>query len=603
MRKFVAVDGESFTIDGEHRYVLMGSSSGDSVYNAAGLSTVECFEFLLAQMEGYTVVAYGLNYDVNMILRDLDAVSLVKLWNNHRVRWGDYRLEWVAGKYFSVGRNRIHVQVNDVFGFFQSKFVTALERWGFDAEPEIERMKGLRGEFTPDMLPEVRRYCIAECRLMVKLMTRLNLALLEVELKPTQWVGAGSIGSALMRRNGVQKHRVPDKEFQPAVHRAIMAAYYGGRNELFQQGTFRRLYDYDISSAYPSEALKLPSMKGGRWKKARAYQPLAAHALWYCRWSLKEPVVCPFPYRFKRAIMYPAQGSGWYHAAEVAAALRAYDIDIPHGWVFEPKDDNSPFEFIRETYEHRRRLKEIDHGGEKVLKLGLNSIYGKLAQGLTAGGRRLPPFQSFYWAGAITAGTRARILDLAMRKPGALVMVATDGIFFTEPIDVEVSGGLGGLELSHLDRAFVAQSGVYSHFIDGERHNYTRGFFSDEIDFDALQRGWDAEGANHIAAYESTRFCGLGYSLGTGDLSSWRTWKTAGRKLSLFPATKIPAGYDPDAGAALADPLRLVPPGAPSGANGSEPYEIKRSSHLTDAEASEVVEYLQAMEQPLRVTI
>src|SRR5205823_4313064 len=108
----------------------------------------------------------------------------------------------------------------------------------------------------------------------------------------------------------------------------------------------------------------------------------------------------------------------------------------------------------REIYAERARLKQSGHGGEKVLKLGLNSIYGKLAQGLGYKGKA-PPYQSYLWAGMITAGTRAQILNLATLAPEGLVMVATDGIFFDREIPVEVTGGLGGLELEVGEDVFV----------------------------------------------------------------------------------------------------------------------------------------------------
>jgi hypothetical protein len=45
-------------------------------------------------------------------------------------------------------------------------------------------------------------------------------------------------------------------------------AYFGGRIEAPMQGKTRgRLFSNDISSAYPAQIAKLPSMAGGQWRQ------------------------------------------------------------------------------------------------------------------------------------------------------------------------------------------------------------------------------------------------------------------------------------------------------------------------------------------------
>lgn len=597
MNRFIAVDGESFTIGNEHRYTLIADSTGRYEYDARGLSTVRCFEFLLGMPRKAIHVAYGWSYDVNMILRDLPLRELLELWHSGTTHWKSYRIEWIPSKWFVVKSGGRRVKVCEAFGFFQSSFVNALRKWDIEPTEEIETMKQERSAFDAGMKSQVISYCLAECRQLVTLMDEMEIALEAVGLKLSSWVGAGSIASALMSREGIKYFLVHDQEFGKDIFNAIRCAYFGGRSELFLQGSFTKLWDYDISSAYPSEARSLPALPNGTWKHRRKFchHP---YSLWRCEWSLESTTIAsPFPVRASENrgdIFYPYRGAGWYHYPEVSTALAlGYDVKVREGYTFHPATDKKPFKFIPEVYEHRRELKAEGHAGEKVLKLGLNSLYGKTAQGFGWKGRH-PPFQSYYWAGLITSGCRARILELAAENLNDLVMVATDGIFFASDPGIPTSEGLGGLELTVFDDAFVAQPGVYSASVDGETVGRSRGFFSREINFDDLRTGYEETGPSYVGRYEATRFVGLGASLVTNSLDKWRTWQTVERKLSLYPSRKFIADIEPT------NPVRHLSPAMPVG-EFSKPYMPKpTSTPITGDELDALVSYVQGTEQPLK---
>lgn len=590
-RRFIAIDGESFTTENGHDYVLLASSLGEYVFDEAGLSTRECFKFLFKlrmRAKRYIFVAFGLNYDVNMMLKDLSKTKLEKLWKEKAIDWYHYRIEWIPGKWFSVSCNGVTFRIYDVFGFFQSSFVNALKKWGIEPQAEIESMKQARSNFDEKMKEQVISYCISECEQLVELMDKMKGALTDVELMPRSWMGAGSLAATLLQKYKISDSHVYDSDWGPEVTKAIYHAYFGGRVELFKQGQFERLIDYDVVSAYPSQALNLPNLRGGTWHYERTYRPEKRFALWYCRYEIHNCKVAPFPFRNAGNIYYPSTGAGWYHAAEVKRAIEHYDIDILGGWVFEPADELRPFEWIREVFKYRAALKEQGHPGEKVLKLGYNAVYGKLAQGYGFKGK-LPRYQNLYWAGFLTSGTRARLFDIATQAPDQLVMIATDGIFFEEPApEVVCSSVLGGWEKTTLENVFVAQPGVYQATDEaGNTFAKSRGFFAREINFDDLRKGMQADGPTHVGAYSSRRFVGLGSALARDDMEVWRTWQEAERKLSLYPSRKFIGDESPGV-------VTHIPP-AFSPDKISEPYKPK-STGLPD----EVLEYLEGMEQPLR---
>lgn len=598
MAQFIAVDGEGWTVGDEHRYVLLAASTGQWAFDEQGLSTVRCFEFLLELPKKTVKVGFGLNYDVNMMLRDVPIECLIRLWKEGKCRWKSYYLEWIPSKSFFIKSRGRAVKLYDVFGFFQSSFVKALEKWGQDVPEDMEQMKKERSSFDRAMKRLIIDYCLDECRSLVTLMDQLEHALNEVGLPIGNWIGAGAIASALMKRHGVKDWHQYDAEW-PEIEPAIMCAYFGGRVELFRQGVFPRVWDYDISSAYPSVAITLPALTKGDWQPIARYDPSLEYCIWDCEWNLPDAFLAPFPVRLKGQIHYPRNGRGWYHSAEVRAAqkLTMNGINVHSGWQFQPTTDHKPFAFIPETYADRANLKREKHAGEKVLKLGLNSIYGKLAQG--AGYQGKPPlFQSFFWAGMITAGTRARVLEIAAAAPSDLVMIATDGIFFKADPSIPTTDGLGGLELSVMEDMFVAQAGVYQATVDedGERKTIgkARGFFTREIDFDNLREGYAKHGIGYCGEYESERFVGLGSAMIQGHMDRWRSWPKTIRKMTLHPSRKFIDDYTPG------DAVELHPPMF----NDPQPSEIYTPkpgfATLSDSELEGLLEYIQGTEQPMR---
>lgn len=593
---FIAIDGEAWTLENDHRYVLLMDSNRRYITNPAGIPTKACFDFLLGLPPKTIPVAFGLNYDVNMWLRDFGRARLVQLWKEGSCLWFDYKVEWIPGKWFKVSHGKKKVKIYEVFGFFQARFVKALEDWKIPVQDndELEEMKSSRGEFDESMMPRIIDYCHTECKLLVQLMEGLRNALDHVNIKLRGWNGAGAIAASILSREGVKAHLVHQKDLPSEVAHACLSAYFGGRTELFQQGSFSMVSQFDICSAYPWAATFLPSLTSSSWEPIGEYDRSEEHVIYECTWAIPNgSSLGPFPYRSKGGrICYPLNGRGWYHGVEVGEAIRLYPshVHVHGGWVLRRRmGESSPFDFIPPLYAYRRELKANGEAAEKCLKLGINSLYGKLAQGI--GYRdQPPPFQSYFWAGEITARTRARMLRIAAQNPESLIMLATDGAFFSGDVKLEdepIGTNLGDLEHGIITDAFTAQPGVYTGTKEGKIIKRSRGFFAKEIDFDVIRQGSETQGPYFIGRYSSTRFQGLGTSLMRTSMDEWRTWVTADRKLILTP--QIKGIENPDE-----RPVRHTPPRLPAPVIPSLPYTPK-GGHSDDDD-----EYRQGKDQPLR---
>lgn len=620
-RPILAIDGEGITdADGRHRYVMLAASDGS--YTAAhNLTTFDCFEYLLALPKNHLIVGFSINYDIAKWLSIVPKRHLERLWKEGYVKWGQYSIRYAPSKQITIkSTDGRMVHIYDVFGYFQRAFVYALEEWKVGTPEQVERirtMKASRGSFSDESTKEMLEYCLEECRLLVVMMTKLRDAIIEGNIPMKQWYGAGAIAAAILEKEGVKRHveRQPPSKFSEP----ILSAYFGGRFELFESGEHKDVHLYDIRSAYPAILSELPC------QTHLIYEDYASHVdaeygLYLCSWNVpRKTPYPPFPFRDMktRQILYPCTGKGWYHASEVKAAIRSFPgcITVERSIVFRPvcPDDcpRLPFAFIPGYYAYRNELKRQGSQAQLTLKLGLNSLYGKTAQGVGFGDTK-PPFQSYLYAGMITAGTRAMLLEAIAQSPDDIIWTATDGIASKTPLDLPEGSELGEWEYTTADWVFCVQPGVYQVSKGGVVETRSRGFGKQETAFDAIKASYYENPIWGTYSYTTTRFVGLGSALSRRDF--WGTfgrWREMERRVTFFPSKRYPEllldaremGLTGDDLLHMTStpPIRYWPPDGHATQEYSAPYQPKTSwvdQWDRETENDDVMEELTDGEQP-----
>ncbi len=178
----------------------------------------------------------------------------------------------------------------------------------------------------------------------------------------------------------------------------------------------------------------------------------------------------------KGAIVWPLRCEGtWVWKEEFEVGSRLADVTAREAWVYSTDCDHMPFAALPELY--RERVLIGKEGPGIVLKLAMNSCYGRCAQSLGLD----PPFQSWVWAGNITSATRAQLLAALeiFRDPWDVLGFATDSVFsrtkvamplprdtgtavLVGPDGKPVHKPLGGWEYKSHDRGmFLMRPGVY----------------------------------------------------------------------------------------------------------------------------------------------
>lgn len=476
----VGLDGEGIG-RAPHRYTLLAwsdSTGEQSAYieSLRGLSSEMCLSFICDIPPAARVFGYYLGYDWTKILADLPNRKLFRLYRPELrkrpgdegagfspVRWKGYELNWLGGmmKVRRRGQKK-WTTVWDVGKFYQCKFPDALSDAGIGTKAELDRMremKARRSSFDDSDSEEVRGYCLDECAKLASLVEQLNDAHEQAELPLKSWYGPGSAASVLLDRADIRDKR---GELPPEMKTPVACAFFGGRFEHATLGLVDGpIYSADIVSAYPAECVELPCLEHARWKWVTRERDLDDAEQACVHWELaptrNRRAWGPLPVRQKDGtIVYPRTGaSGWAWLKEYRVARRWSQVRFLAAWKLERDCDCVPFALVGEAFETRLRLgKKTAVGG--ALKRSINSAYGKLAQAIGN-----PPFRSQPWAGMITSGCRAKLLDVLWRYDDAVLAVATDGVYATAPFDVDEGAQLGQWETDEYDRIVLVRPGIY----------------------------------------------------------------------------------------------------------------------------------------------
>lgn len=540
---FVYLDGEAYETEG---YTLLQTFDprSDTIITTESdhgcLSSDECFEHLFKSPKA-KLFGYGLGYDMSNWLRDLSREALQHLLNRGFVRWSRWKIDYIPGKMLKVldrSREKGDRQrtVYDLAPFFQQPFIGALIDAGISVPEIIVIGKKMRGKFLRENREFVSEYNVAELRAMFQLHKYLIDILKRGDCLITHWFGPGSCARYAAKEHGVTVAADQLSEFlahrrDPATaglltneelavreshpHACVVDAFYGGRFELSQHGPIEACWEYDLASAYPwGLASGMPCFAcGGAWTSTPG-----KWSVLLVSWRPKpgvEPMWGPFPLRLTRNLAWTKEGCGWYHAVEVEAAIvhlgQQYDFQVHRCWSWVPDCEHDPWSWVGDAAAERVRVKSSDPGRAKCLKLQLNSLYGITADKAGVDNGRVPRYHNPYWAGLITARTRARLIEASAVGGEDIVYLATDGVHSKRPLPLPVGNELGAWEppsRAGVGAVFLAP-GTYL-YADGKRgksRGVNLGKFSERIE--TWRRLYRATSGQDYIRLRERHFCSV----------------------------------------------------------------------------------------------
>lgn len=576
-RPFIFWDGEGYnayrvasdgTVSIEHRYMLFGCSHfPDDPLVGIDLGTIECLDYILSVESRYPDafhVGFMFTYDVNMILKDVPKRLLKHLGVYGVVHWKGYRIEYIPRKWFRVSRKDtgISATIWDIFGFYLSKYTTALSKYGIATKEQLDDIasgKDKRGTFTYAEIDYVKSYWQKEVALGPPLMDKMREMCYDNGLFITQWHGSGALASYLLRKRQVNKWHSKDVPYDAMV--AIRCGYAGGRFHPFRCGLHdRAVYTADINSAYIYACSLLPRLDNGRWRRVRGNeidrQNLSRFAIYHISYFADKDgaktrdnnrrgafaELYPLFHRNRHhRIYWPRRVDGWFWTPEASTVADNPDADFVEAWVYDD-DGTYPFEWVNDEFNKRLVLQHEGNPGEKTIKWALAAMYGAMARrvGWDRKTRTAPKSHELAWAGFITSWCRAEMYKLGYEvwRRGGLISIDTDGVTSTVPISPEwlprgVGEKLGQWKLEEFGGILYWQSGVYwLKNLDGswgtaKTRGIKRGSLPAEAGLEALANSSFSSRPIRHATISTTRerFIGFKQAIALHNFESWRTWE------------------------------------------------------------------------------
>jgi hypothetical protein len=488
-KNFIAIDGESI----DNKYVLLGTSHPHyCLENKEGISTDEALEFLFSlghnrhnRAAHTSYVGFYFSYDVEMICRDLPLKTKRRLFQprmiltkqgtlkKDRVYYKKWELTYIKRKFFSIKRKgAAHgITIYDTSGFFTGfpdrSFIGVLNQMRIPVPQEITEGKKARGQFTWHNYPVIKEYNRIECELLVRMMHEIYKMTESQNLTPRRWYGSSAVGNLALRKWGIRDYmrRTVEENMSGYFWDAITRGYFGGRIEAFKLGSFQEVESYDINSAYPAAIALLPCTRDNHFIYTQRYRK--GFGIWRVRFKFpKEIYIGVLPFRLADgSIKFPLSGEGWYWNPEIELALKHWSkyVDVVEGYYLQDNKKPTPLQkLFPQLYETRKKLKAKGDLQHYIIKIVLNSIYGKFAQKV---GRA--DFKNFTWAGWITSYTRAALRAAVINQEHDIIAFSTDGIYSLAPLKLKLSDKLGGWEHSFYERGTILMSGVY--LLEGEQ--------------------------------------------------------------------------------------------------------------------------------------
>jgi hypothetical protein len=654
---FIAIDGEAHReADGRSVYSYLRAAGLPPLVDRKGLDTTSILEYLFTISPYATIVGFVLNYDWENWLRDLpddcykyltgdadimpaegaDWDRTIRTYKDetkkliaNSIEWHGYTISYYPRKIFSVAKMGWNGKLRrrkilDVWGYCQGSFLKACKDWEVATKEELEVIeagKKKRDVFTWEELSYTAYYNELELDLMVKLAHKIfagldeacKLAGLPIRPAPGDLYGPGAIARKIMREVGWPENlgrtmipedkkdvyletvaQADDQQKNYLLHCPIIASYYGGRIEAAATGRWKKVFDYDLRSAYPAAITRLPYLPGEQMAWRDYENPQSAFyaaalrrevGMYYVMWHFPAGWQWyPFPTRQKknRNVFYPRSGQGWICSPELFAAMESLDypeaaasIKIYHAWTIPssaglgaghkplPEELKSPMALIIERmYAIRAAIKKLKKQGAQLsLKLILNSEYGKLLQQVGVTLEKLGFFHDLV-ASWITSWTRAEIYRgvAPHRKTKTVVAIQTDGIVTKKPLDLPLSSALGEWEQEELLDYRQLLPGLYDYHNpdhdtdpeEPERKERRRGMpgqFEFKKAWDLLQRPGEVYSFNYRTFLARRLYLAQPYKH-AGNLYQW---------------PEMEKTFRPDLGAKRGNPLAMLPPGAKFG--------------------------------------
>lgn len=451
---------------------------------------------------GKKYVCYNMDFDAAGMLKWFGEEFCRELLEKRRAVFRDIHVQYVPRKYLYFRRGNQWTMYWDVSQYFmvQGRHMTLaraakwvkMQKMEFPVQEMGESFYGNK---------ELLEYCIHDARIVGKLGKLVVRQLDSAGIVVTSLASPATIvESFIIDQCGIRVPSmvdIPDEALQYAEN-AVMPPW----REFFKRGYFRRMYDYDISSAYPAVIRDLPDLKYGTWVYRKRNVPERAKLGYvHCVVDVpKDVYVYWVNYRNKFGDNFTPTGR--FPVTLTLNGVRSSKAKIIDGWYWLSDVKRPLFGRVVDSLYAMKQAAPRTSFRRHLLKVLLASIYGKFHQIFEDGsiGRLYNPF----YTAEVMTDTRLRVHELAKQRPWDLIGIHTDCVYCIEKLELpSVNEGLGSWELRGVTSMLVIG---LNHFEKGSGFlRYALGQEPDKVEYHTMY-GRGLRPLSLIEALRSGRF-------------------------------------------------------------------------------------------------
>lgn len=516
------------------------------------------------EARGSVNVWFNLDFDANVILALLPFDNLAELTVTNETEWEGYRITYIPRKMLTIrdkhGHKYQHFNVsfpNCGFGSLEN----TCQEWIGEGKygDNLDRSRFDDPKYISDNWDDILNYGIRDAVILRRFWVEFVKVAEPLGVPCARPYSTGYLAEQCYN----VKWREPNRRKPGFSVRHMQAqaweSYRGGRFEILERGSIGEVIAVDINSAYPYQLKNLPDPSTLRWRRHKlpSWDRLKAADYGFVTavvWTNENRPLQPFAVKENGKLIFPI-----LEGVRVTVTLPEFIFAVENNLVTNFQTDTAwlattgpktvfPFDWVQELYDKRLEFKAAgDNRKQMVLKIILNSLYGKLAQltetvNSAEGGEEIKDDWFFYpveilpealrnhyyqnmeilyrqvkagsyfnpfLASYITGRTRLALLKATISTglENAAIILATDSVTYRKAeFDrssfrrdfLHDSKYLGSWEIEGEGNLFVAGCGVYElEDSDGEIKSRTRGF---EPSFGIY--GMDLEGGSLKAAAE-----------------------------------------------------------------------------------------------------
>lgn len=470
---------------------------------------VNAHEILEAMFHpGFHGCWWNIKYDIECIIKQLPENTVRTLLLGQDAPLSPYLLSYIPGKKFTIRRGNETCHHFDFSHFYHTTLDYAAKNYLDDSKKNSEIDVSLIGQSWDHWTDKEKliEYCIHDAYLTRKLGTLWIEWAKDFGIDASYPISPANVAGKHALKQGWPNY---SQKLHKHVGKAAYAAYYAGRFEARIKGWHDQLYLSDIKSAYPSVMINLPD-SSLPWERTSIERKAAQHNWGFVEADLsvsKEAEWSPIMERTSDGLVYSPVGyigKKWITLDEYKVCKKDPNtkIDFVKAWL-GPDDGSRPMAWVEDIYKERAKLKANDDPRELVLKIIMNSVYGKTIQKtelqqavhleefdgnlsknydvIMIEGKpykikkdeySIGPLFNPMYASTITARCRCQLWEIMQQYDTAIVM--TDGLLTTEPLDSSIYGNkLGDWEKAGEGEGIIIGNGMYQ-LVDKEPK--TRGF-------------------------------------------------------------------------------------------------------------------------------